>query len=929
MPIQSSIASNFESILDVKRDEVKVLSHQTDSELHKLYEKELRGELQPFERYVEQLKVLEDSMRDLIFMVRRHCNDQAKLLDKVWTSAADLFSAVCKGLSDKVQDLEHQLTEKTYQAKNWQEKAKTSRHRFQKVVQNNTHVDSSHLRELEEEILLKDKELMALQKNAVNLYIWFPRFAKFSDSVLSRFLPPVEGIIDNEQEDEDEDENEGDDEPEFAPTLSSGETTLSKQNSGGIALFNQNSGFNATKMSMIESQQREAMMIIKNKQVAQDHLLKDLKRLEKLGIGLKVFICSPPGVTTVTAAVALSKSNEDMIKPTAPIALASIMASDEVNALNMGLFNGPQLTTSFSATTGEEYLLKRPGDGSPMRAAPSPSFSAPVQAVNDLSTQSIQKAAMKIASLFQSSSQLQGQVKAESASNASKQHRKKKMKKQVADNPAPIPVNGPVGASMLTVQEFNRLQGRRFSHMANLNPTFYNQDTYYLHVTQQPTDEPGASTTSKLQLDLTNDSDNRGGNDEDSSSGESQSDGEDYNEVRIKLKQALLELQLVELAKNDHIKQHKRERFYYENTIQQLRRKESVPKERFRKARESSNKIAKAVPSAFHITFPMNYVLMRLKGMIVVQQADGANDQSLLSLDEIEQQISRFYRAYVMTQSAQSHHHGLADEVVDYWRSDFLDNPFNGQSLHALSIPLLGSHIHIQETGERKCVYSLLASHLLSLSHPASSDVSASIKVLRWLHSILQMIQTHKEQAWDIDELSNQHEVNAEIHSKFLLQFTPEVALVCVYRMLSGADQLHSLGLALPQALGDEEKMLDRCPSFTAIAQHRDPLVEKVASTANSAEHKAVTGGSVDQMLGRIVEEDDLSEHQEAQQSSEAATSQPIRYLSVSSRVHRHEHGDEDEQSGHITTEAARTVECFDLYLQCFRSVQVSFLNAS
>ncbi|RYH08370.1 hypothetical protein EON65_40950 [archaeon] len=192
---------------EVNRQEVRELKERTSEELHKLYEQEQRGHLPSMQRYVEQLKVLEGSMRDLGGMVRKHCNDQADLLDLVWSSAADLFSVVCKSLSDKVNDLEYRLAEETYMHKRWKDKANMFKHRFQEAADGNdltgkAVIDPSHLRDLEEEILIKDRELIKMQQTITNLSIWFPRFSKFSDSVLGRFLPPVENIEDDEDDDE-------------------------------------------------------------------------------------------------------------------------------------------------------------------------------------------------------------------------------------------------------------------------------------------------------------------------------------------------------------------------------------------------------------------------------------------------------------------------------------------------------------------------------------------------------------------------------------------------------------------------------------------------------------------------------------------------------------------------------------------------------
>eukprot|EP01031_Cornospumella_fuschlensis_P025053 gene25053-30260_t len=792
----SSIVSSFEydlgksafSIIkpeEVNRQEVRELKERTSEELHRLYEQEQRGNIPSMQRYVEQLKILEGSMRDLGGMVRKHCNDQADLLELMWSSAADLFSVVCKSLSDKVTDLEYRLAEETYMHKKWKEKANLFKHRFQQATASNdltgkAVIDPSHLRDLEEEILIKDRELIKMQKTIANLSIWFPRFSKFSDSVLGRFLPPVENI---EVEDADEEEIE-------LSATSKAERQLASMGKGKGK---------SRKMGAqnIDPQVLEAMNLIRSKQLAQDNLLRDLKRLEQLGIGLHIFTGSEDWMTLQRTFSAISDSGAN-VTPTPSNAYPqgiqrnSIMSTshDESAALNMGLFNSPSIGASFSATTGLEYILRSTNQHNTKASFASKAAGGKGSFVSNnangekktgeekkdsfLSDENIREAANKVASLFQSStSQAQPQVIVPGKKKDGKKKKKKQRHHDLSIHVPPPTVLSPARTPVLTMQEFNRLQGRKFSQMVQLGDKFYSHEQYRHNAVgadavakheqpasgndninsiehadarslTQPVMDAQPASEGHLAIDTTVSDAAAGlqtayvqvesdGEEEDEDS--DVDDGHDeYLLLHDRFQQALKEVQALEIIHKKHVQQHEESVAQYDRIVKQLRADIQLLRRQLGKANHSSTQMIKSLPPLMHTNLSLHTLYNKLLGVVVVKvgeviRKDDVNsalvdtvrdEQSLEQeyIQAIHKSLDMFFVHFSQAKlpSDLSVYNSYIqttlqpDSLLCNVYDTYLESTLNGQQINTHTLPLLGVQVLVQEFREKSSVFSLLCS---------------------------------------------------------------------------------------------------------------------------------------------------------------------------------------------------------------------------
>lgn len=178
------------------RSETKALGDRTHMKLAELYQKEQTGIISSIERHTSQVQILDDSMRQLRDQVKIHCTEQADLLWKIWSSSSDLYSSVYEDMSERIRDLQLHLQERSKAAEYWEKKAKDLRKSRLFPENDNTkgkeleiHIE---LRKKEEELYNKDKELSLLYSKLNNLSLWFPLFNQYGDSVLKRFLPPID-----------------------------------------------------------------------------------------------------------------------------------------------------------------------------------------------------------------------------------------------------------------------------------------------------------------------------------------------------------------------------------------------------------------------------------------------------------------------------------------------------------------------------------------------------------------------------------------------------------------------------------------------------------------------------------------------------------------------------------------------------------------
>jgi hypothetical protein len=252
----------------------------------------------------EQIKVLDTSAELLAKMVEVHCVDKAQLLRKLWSSSGDLFQTVYTELATVIHDLKLTVAEKTRMCEKLEDSidrlresilprnsadASTpaesrSAHGHDNDASRLTAHDAEQYRALQQELLLKNQEMLELQSTLTSLSIWFPNFAKFNSSVLSKYLPPIDYLEQLEREKREEEERvreaqakKEEEERRQQQVQQSGRSgKLTTQGSSTLTSIGEDG--KAPDPAAEEDQV----------QLAQDFLLRDLKRLQGLGIGFAV-----------------------------------------------------------------------------------------------------------------------------------------------------------------------------------------------------------------------------------------------------------------------------------------------------------------------------------------------------------------------------------------------------------------------------------------------------------------------------------------------------------------------------------------------------------------------------------------------------------------------------------------------------------------
>lgn len=312
------------------RSNIRELEDQTHRKLLGSFNEEKAGRMSKLERHVSQIKVLDESIKELCSLLRVNCIDHSNLLWKIWSSAADLHGDVYQELLCEIDSLKLQLASKSFQVEELEEKLSTLRRQkgmgANRTGKGNAIDELVMIRQLEEDVNTKDRELLQLQETITNLSLWFPHFAKFGSSVLSRFLPPI-----------------GDDDfnSPYLPDKPVGE----------------------------DSVQDDLKILSNHFHLAQDYLVHDLRRLEQLGIGLDISHndSTRDHKRNDNPLYVSSRKRQALISNKLSIA---INQPEELQALSYGLFGGPQSSVSFSAAAENEYNLRH--IDSPIRKSVAP-----------------------------------------------------------------------------------------------------------------------------------------------------------------------------------------------------------------------------------------------------------------------------------------------------------------------------------------------------------------------------------------------------------------------------------------------------------------------------------------------------------------------------------------------------------------------------
>ena len=143
-------------------------------------------------------------MGKLVNVTKEHCIEQADLMDRLWKSAFELHDRLHKLTNSAINELRceqmdnvlsiRKLKHQVKLVKLQQELGSTKSTRSQQVSydeQPSSEESRAEVAALTAELLLKDQELLGLHQTISQLSIWFPHFPVYSQSLLSKLLPPV------------------------------------------------------------------------------------------------------------------------------------------------------------------------------------------------------------------------------------------------------------------------------------------------------------------------------------------------------------------------------------------------------------------------------------------------------------------------------------------------------------------------------------------------------------------------------------------------------------------------------------------------------------------------------------------------------------------------------------------------------------------
>ena len=331
-------------------------------------------------------------------MVEIHCIDKAQLLRKLWASSGDLYQALYTEQSTVIHDLKLSLSEKTAMIARLEDSVERLRastvlkeqgghskpstaaagnknsssttHSMGKSGAFSEH-ENDQFRLLQEELILKNQEMMQLQGILTSLSVWFPNFSRFSTSVLSKYLPPVDYLQQLEEERVAEEKKQKT--LQQAAELRAGTGTPGRGALGGIgeaAAADAEDGEGS-----LEAQLKKEREEIDRVELAQDFLLKDLKRLQGLGVGFAVL--DPVEYDAAKAVMANSLSaaqstgvfaapGEKRVTATVPAPVPQVLVaalSRTSVAVRNKLNSRSQKLQSFVEVQGDEYTLGLHGEG--------------------------------------------------------------------------------------------------------------------------------------------------------------------------------------------------------------------------------------------------------------------------------------------------------------------------------------------------------------------------------------------------------------------------------------------------------------------------------------------------------------------------------------------------------------------------------------
>jgi len=153
-----------------------------------------------------KIAIFSNAMEKIVAITKENCIEQGQLIHRLWKSTFDIHERVhklmCKAVKElrceqmdnnlEIRKLKHHIRQLNYNFQNNSVKP-SIRNSDMRLANDETTTVSS----LKDELLLKDRELLDVEHLVTQLHAWFPHFKHYSNSLLTKLLPPV-NILDAE-----------------------------------------------------------------------------------------------------------------------------------------------------------------------------------------------------------------------------------------------------------------------------------------------------------------------------------------------------------------------------------------------------------------------------------------------------------------------------------------------------------------------------------------------------------------------------------------------------------------------------------------------------------------------------------------------------------------------------------------------------------
>ena len=160
----------------------------------------------------QQLLVLDLGQSEVVRQVSMHCYERGQLMNKLWSNNKELYETVIKEQQEVIQALHRRVMDGNYHTEQIHQQMELMKRDFDDQIK--ALYRTSNLGQREEELaafrtmqtdmIQMERDIKIMESTVSDLGFWFPNFFSYSTSILRRLLPPV---IHTEKVDDDQKEN--------------------------------------------------------------------------------------------------------------------------------------------------------------------------------------------------------------------------------------------------------------------------------------------------------------------------------------------------------------------------------------------------------------------------------------------------------------------------------------------------------------------------------------------------------------------------------------------------------------------------------------------------------------------------------------------------------------------------------------------------